>query len=182
MSPSIFSSADSPGSAFTKFLDRLNENGEIVFDLRQVKMLLQSDAYQFLNKKLENKKIGFLNFFDTHRRTLTQRSCRSLKSLCRYAIKMHVKRYPQDIEQFSLNPSITDRLLTFLTYENKYAFESYVWCSMVSFSFLFLLFLRCSMFLLFIRRVNGFPFSLSLSHSLRWQSSCACNQKRMKEM
>jgi hypothetical protein len=126
-SPLSSSSYDCHASIFSKFLQRLNDNGEIVFDWRQIKILLQSDTHQFLNKKLENKKIGLLNFLETHRRVLSSSlSCRSLKSFCRYTIKMHVKRFPQDIKQFSLYPSINDRLLTFLTYENKYAFESFV--------------------------------------------------------
>jgi len=89
-------------------------------------MLLQSDAYQFLNKKLENKKIGFINYFDTILRYQQENSCRSLKSLCRLSIKMHIKQYPNDIKSLSLYPSINDQLLTYLTYENKYAFQSFV--------------------------------------------------------
>ena len=122
-----FSSNDSSSSIFTKFVEQLKENGEVQFDLRQMKMLLQSDAYQFLNKKLENKKVGFVNFLETNLRILCNRcSSRTLKSLCRSTIKMQVKQFPQNIQQFSLLPSMNDRLLTYLTYENKYALESYV--------------------------------------------------------
>ncbi|UJR26278.1 hypothetical protein I4U23_007618 [Adineta vaga] len=117
---------DKDTSVFSKFLRKLYDNGEIYFDIRQIKVLLQSDAYQFLNKKLENKKIGFLNFFDTILRYQQETSCRTLKSLCRLTIKMHLKQFPNDIKHFSLYPSMTDRLLTYLTYENKYAFESSV--------------------------------------------------------
>jgi predicted SnoaL-like aldol condensation-catalyzing enzyme len=109
---------------FTKFLSKLYDNGEISFDIRQIRVLLQSDAYQYLNKKLENKKIGFINFFETILHYQRENSCRSLKSLCRLSIKMHIKQYPNDIKQLSLYPSINDQLLTYLTYENKYAFES----------------------------------------------------------
>jgi hypothetical protein len=94
--------------------------------MRQIKILLQSDAYQFLNKKLENKKIGFINFFEGNIRSQRSNSCRSLKSTCRLFIKMHIKQFPDDIKHLSLCPSMTDRLLTYLTYENKFAFESYV--------------------------------------------------------
>jgi hypothetical protein len=126
----IFSSEDNQkeknSSTFTKFLRQLHDNGEILFDIRQIKALLQSDSYQFLNKKLENKKLNFIHFFETILRYQKENSCRSLKSICRLAIKMRVKQFPNDIKQLSLYPSITDQLLTYLTYENKYAFESYV--------------------------------------------------------
>ena len=89
-------------------------------------MLLQSDAYQFINKKLENKKIAFLNFLETILHSPRESSCRSLKSLCRCTIKLHLKQYPDDIKQLTLFPSFTDQLLNYLTYENKYAFESLV--------------------------------------------------------
>ena len=113
-------------SIFSKFLRKLFDNGEVHFDMRQMKLLLQSDAYQFVNKKLENKKIGFINFFETIIRCQQETSCGTLKSLCRLKIKMHVEHFPNDIKHFSIYPSMTDRLLTYLTYENKYAFESYV--------------------------------------------------------
>jgi hypothetical protein len=67
-----------------------------------------------------------MNFFDTILRFQRENSCRSLKSLCRLAIKMHIKQYPNDIKQFPLYPSLNDQLLNYLTYENKYAFESFV--------------------------------------------------------
>ena len=125
-----FSSEENPKEkdslVFTKFLSKLYDNGEIVFDIRQIKLLLQSDAYQFLNKKLESKKIGFINFFETILRYQQENSCRSLKSICRLAVKTHIKQFPNDIQQLSLCPAMTDQLLTYLTYENKYAFESYV--------------------------------------------------------
>jgi hypothetical protein len=111
-------------SIFNKFLRKLYDNGEISFDKRQIRVLLQSDAYQFLNKKLENKKIGLVNFFDTILRFQQENSCRSLKSLCRLSIKMSIKQYPNDIQQLSVYPSLNDQLLNYLTYENKYAFES----------------------------------------------------------
>lgn len=102
------------------------DNGEINFDLRQVKLLLQSDGYQFLNKKLENKKLGFVNFFDTVIRYQQETSCRTLKSLCRLTIKTQVKQFPNDVKHLGAHPPLTDQLLAYLTYENKYAFESYV--------------------------------------------------------
>lgn len=102
------------------------DNGEIHFDLRQIRLLLQSDAYQFLNKKLENKKVGFLNFFETILRYQCDYSCRSLKSFCRLKIKMSIRQFPNDIKQLSLYPTMTDRLLNYLTYENKFALESFV--------------------------------------------------------
>ena len=55
-----------------------------------------------------------------------ENSCRSLKSICRLAIKMHLKQFPNDIKQLPIYPSLTNQLLAYLTYENKYAFESYV--------------------------------------------------------
>jgi hypothetical protein len=67
-----------------------------------------------------------MNFFDTILRFQRENSCRSLKSLCRISIKMHMKQFPNDIKQLPLHPSLTDQLLTYLTYENKYAFESFV--------------------------------------------------------
>ena len=93
-----------------------------------MKIILQSDSHQFLNKKLENKKIGLVNFLDQHIRPLStsSRSCRSLKSFCRWKIKMNVKEFPQDIQHLSLSPKIDQRLLTYLTYENKFASESFV--------------------------------------------------------
>jgi hypothetical protein len=117
---------DNDTSTFSKFLRKLIDNGEILFDMRQIKVLLQSDAYQFLNKKLENKKIGFINFFDPIICYQQENSCRSLKSICRLYIKMNIKQFPNDIKHLSLYPSINDQLLTYLTYENKYTFESYV--------------------------------------------------------
>lgn len=119
-------SKEKDGTIFNKFLRKFYDNGEILFDIRQIKVLLQSDSYQFINKKLENKKIGFINFFDTILRYQKENSCRSLKSLCRLTIKMHIKQYPNDIKSLSLYPSINDKLLTYLTYENEYAFESFV--------------------------------------------------------
>ncbi|CAF3566755.1 unnamed protein product, partial [Adineta steineri] len=118
---------DKDTSIFSKFLRKLYDNGEISFDIRQIKLLLQSDAYQFLNKKLENKKIGFINFFDTILRYQRETSCRSLKSICRLYIKTHIKQFPDDIKHLSLYPSMNDQLLAYLTYENKYAFESYMY-------------------------------------------------------
>jgi hypothetical protein len=105
---------------FEKFLQALDDNGEISFDLRQIKLLLQSDAHQFLNKKLENKKIGFVKFF-----TQQKNSCRSLKSICRLVIKMRVKQFPNDITQLNLFPAINDRLQYYLIYQNQFAFESH---------------------------------------------------------
>ncbi|CAF4688043.1 unnamed protein product, partial [Rotaria sp. Silwood1] len=106
-------------SLFNKFLRTLNDNGEISFNVHQIKVLLQSDEYQFLNKKLENKKIGFINFFETIIRYQQDNSCRSLKTICRLSIKMHIKQFPDDIKQLSTYPSMNDRLITYLTYENN---------------------------------------------------------------
>jgi hypothetical protein len=111
---------------FQKFLQALHDNGEISFNIRQIKFLLQTDAYQFINKKLENKKIGFINFFEKTIFSQQQNSCRSLKSLCRFVIKMNIKQYPHDITRLALFPSITDRLQQFLIYENPFALQSYV--------------------------------------------------------
>jgi hypothetical protein len=111
---------------FNKFLKALLDNGEISFDIRQIKILLQNDAYQFLNKKLENKKIGFINFLEKNISSQQQNTSRSLKSICRLVIKMNIKQYPNDIKQLGLFPSINDQLLNFLIYENQFAFESYV--------------------------------------------------------
>ncbi|CAF4247860.1 unnamed protein product [Rotaria magnacalcarata] len=111
---------------FSKFLRKLYDNGEIIFNSHQIKVLLQSDEFQFLNKKLENKKIGFLNFFDTIIRYQHENACRSLKSLCRLTVKTHIKHFPDDIKQLPLHSSANDRILSYLTYENKYTYESYV--------------------------------------------------------
>lgn len=111
---------------FRRFLRALHDNGEIHFDLRQVRLILQSDSHQFVNKKLENKKFDFMHFFERTISHQQQNSCRSLKSLCRLVIKIHVNQYPSDIKQLSLYPSINDRLLNFLIYDNKFAFQSYV--------------------------------------------------------
>jgi hypothetical protein len=91
-----------------------------------MKILFQSDIYQFLNKKLENKKIGFMNFCEKTIFYQQQNRCRSLKSICRFNIKMHIKQFPIDIKQLPLFPSINDQLQKFLTYENKFTFESHV--------------------------------------------------------
>jgi hypothetical protein len=111
---------------FNKFLKSLYDNGEIDFDICQIKILLQNDAYQFLNKKLENKKIGFMNFFEKNIYYQQQNSCRSLKSICRFVIKMNIKKYPNDIKYLTLFPSINERLQNFLIYQNQFAFESHV--------------------------------------------------------
>jgi len=111
---------------FNKFIKALHDNGEIYFDIRQIKILLQNDAYQFLNKKLDNKKINFLNFFEKTIYSQQQNSCRSLKSICRLVIKMHIKQYPNDIKQLTLLPLINDQLPNFLIYENQFALKSYV--------------------------------------------------------
>jgi hypothetical protein len=73
---------------FKKFLRALHDNGEVHFDIRQIKLLLQNEAYQFVNKKLENKKFDFINFFEKNISHQQQNSCRSLKSICRLFIKM----------------------------------------------------------------------------------------------
>lgn len=67
-----------------------------------------------------------MNFFDTVLHYQKENSCRSLKSICRLSIKMNVKQFPDDIKQLSMYPSMKDQLLKYLTFENKYAFESYV--------------------------------------------------------
>ena len=110
---------------FAKFLSKLYDNGEILFSLHQIKILLQSEEYQFLNKKLENKKVDFINFFQTIIRYQHENSCRSLKSICRLSIKTNIKQFPDGIKQLSTYPSMNDRFLTYLTYENKYALDSY---------------------------------------------------------
>ncbi|CAF1607965.1 unnamed protein product [Rotaria sp. Silwood1] len=109
---------------FQKFLNILYNNGEIYFNLHQIKILLKNDAYQFLNKKLENKKIDFIKFLETNIFYRQRNSCRTLKSICRIYIKMHIKQYPNDIKQLKLFPFINDQLHMFLIYENKFAFES----------------------------------------------------------
>ncbi|CAF4666440.1 unnamed protein product, partial [Rotaria magnacalcarata] len=109
---------------FHKFLDALYDNGEINFDLHQIRSLLKSDAYRFLNKKLENKKVDFIKFLETNICCRQRSSCRKLKSLCRLSIKMHIKQYPADIKQLSTLPLINDQLETYLIYENKLCFKS----------------------------------------------------------
>ena len=106
---------------FRKFLQALNDNGEVHFDIRQIKLLLQSDAYQFVDKKLDNKKLDFMNFLSQQ-----LNSCRSLKSICRLSIKMNIKQFPNDIKKLNLFPAINDRLHHFLIYENQFVWESYV--------------------------------------------------------
>lgn len=112
--------------SFKKFLHALHENGEIHFDIRQIKQLLQTEAHQFLNQKLENKKLGFIQFLERNLLAQQQNSCRSLKSICRMMIKNNLKHYPSDIQQLNLIPMINEQLQQFLTYENQFAFESYV--------------------------------------------------------
>ncbi|CAF1565468.1 unnamed protein product, partial [Rotaria sordida] len=109
---------------FHKFLNALYDNGEIYFDIHQIKILLKNDAYQFLNKKLENKKIDFIKFLETNIFYRQRNSCRTLKSICRLSIKMHIKQYPNDIKQLKSFPLINDQLQMFLIYENRFAFES----------------------------------------------------------
>ncbi|CAF3182797.1 unnamed protein product [Rotaria socialis] len=110
---------------FHKFLDALYDNGEINFDLHQIRSLLKSEAYRFLNKKLENKKIDFIKFFETNICCRQRNSCRKLKSICRLSIKMHIKQYPADIKQLSTLPLINGQLVeTYLIYENEFGFKS----------------------------------------------------------
>lgn len=111
---------------FEKFLQTLYDNGEINFDIRQIKILLQNNLYQFINKKLENKKIDFINFCEKNLISQQQNSCRSLKSICRFVIKMNVKQYPHDIKYLTLLPKINGQLKNFLIYQNQFAFESYI--------------------------------------------------------
>ncbi|UJR22748.1 hypothetical protein I4U23_025780 [Adineta vaga] len=134
-SPALYSSLpnlyqynkDEERETFRRFLCAIHDNGEISFDLRQIRLILQSDGYQFVNKKLENKKFDFIHFFERNILYQQQNVCRSLKSLCRLVIKMRIKQYPTDIKQLSLYPFINDRLLNFLIYNNnKFAFQSYV--------------------------------------------------------
>jgi len=106
---------------FNKFLKYLHNNGEIYFDIRQIKLILQNESYQFINQKLENKKIDFIKFFEKNICYQQQNSCRSLKSLCRFIIKMNIKQYPNDIKQLRLFPSINNQLQKFLTYDNQFA-------------------------------------------------------------
>ncbi|CAF1091010.1 unnamed protein product [Rotaria sordida] len=113
------SQQEKDSNLFNKFLCKIYDNGEITFNLNQIKLLLRSDEYQFLNKKLENKKIGFMNFFETIIHYQQENSCRSLKSICRLSIKMHIKQFPDDIKQLSTSPLMNDRLITYLTYENN---------------------------------------------------------------
>ena len=94
--------------------------------MRQLKQLLQTDAHQFLNHKLENKRVAFIQFLERNLRAQQRASCRSLKSICRVLIKRTLKHYPSDIQQLTLIPAINDQLHHFLTYENQFAFESYV--------------------------------------------------------
>ncbi|CAF0758676.1 unnamed protein product [Didymodactylos carnosus] len=116
--------SQSHNDLFEKFLNILYQNGEIQFDLRQIKNLLQMEAYQFINKKLENKKVGFIQFIETIDKKYGQNMKPStLKSLCRYRIKMCLKQFPIDIRQ--LNMSISENLQKYLSYDNKYIFESY---------------------------------------------------------
>ena len=94
--------------------------------MRQMKQLLQTDAHQFLNHKLENKRVAFIQFLERNLRAQQRASCQSLKSICRVLIKRTLKHYPSDIQQLTLIPAINDQLHHFLTYENQFAFESYV--------------------------------------------------------
>ncbi len=105
---------------FEKFLQALDDNGEISFDISQIKLLLQSDVYQFLNKKLENKKVDLIKFFSQQKN-----SCRSLKSICRLVIKMHIKQFPNDIKNLPSLPIINDQLQHFLIYQNPFTFKSH---------------------------------------------------------
>lgn len=130
-SPSLYSlsSQSSPIDeqiTFKKFLQALHDNGEIHFDIRQIKHLLQSEAFQFLNEKLENKKIGLMHFLEKNIFAQQEKSCRSLKSICRLVIKMNVKQYPSDIQQLTLIPAISEQLQHFVTYRNQFTYESYV--------------------------------------------------------
>ena len=119
--PYSFHDEDSKES-FEKFLRALDENGEIEFDLRQVKHLLQTDAYRFINHKLESRKFDFMKFFERN----LSKSCRSLKSICRIQIKLNIQHYPHDIKQLTLIPGLTDHLERYLIYENKFTFDSNV--------------------------------------------------------
>lgn len=131
-SPSIYSllsenlplTKDAEKNIFQKFIDAIYENGEIHFDLHQIQMMLKSETYRFLNKKLENKKIDFIKFLETNVLYRQKKSCRTLKSICRFSIKMHIKQYPTDIKRLSSLPFINSRLQNYLTYSNKFAFLS----------------------------------------------------------
>lgn len=101
----------------------MKENGEVHVDLRQLKVVLQSENFQFLNKKLENRRVGFLNFVENLFRV---RSVRTLKSFCRSTIKMEMKFYPENVERLSIGRQLNERLRSFLTFDNKFAFDSFV--------------------------------------------------------
>ena len=117
------SNKDDEKETVKKFLHALDDNGEIYFDIRQIKILLQSDAYQFLNKKLETKKNDFLNFLEKNICYPQQNSCRSLKSICRLLIKMHIKQYPNDIKQLIIFPTISDHLQNFFNLQKSIRFR-----------------------------------------------------------
>lgn len=106
--------SDDIHSTFERFLVALQESGEIHFNREMVLSLLHQDALQFLQRKLSSTKRDFLSFLETHR--LLHRYSRSLKSLCRQIIKMHVQHYPDDIEQFSCSAL----LRSYLLYEDSF--------------------------------------------------------------
>lgn len=106
--------------AFERFLVALDDNGELDFDLSQVRCFLHDDAHRFLLKKLQNNSLGFLSFLE---RQLFSRRCRSLKSICRQRIKMQIQHFPTDIQQLRLLARMTTQLQTFLIYDNQFVLE-----------------------------------------------------------
>lgn len=124
-SPNIYQySKRDEKETFHRFLRALHDNGEVHFDLRQVRTLVPSEAHQFVNKKLENKKFEFMNFIERTVVYQQRNCCRSLKSLCRLTIKMNLKRFPQDIQALPSYPPINSRLQSYLAYSNPFAFQS----------------------------------------------------------
>lgn len=132
-SPSVYSFLPSANSLFSendeqetfhKFLNAIHDNGEIHFEPQYIRILLQTDAYKFLNKKLENKKFDFMHFLQANILHQQRKSCRTLKSLCRLSIKMHINQYPNDIKQLKIFPFINNQLYAYLTYDNRFYLES----------------------------------------------------------
>jgi hypothetical protein len=108
---------------FEKFLDALDNNGEIKFTCRQIDTILEHDAYRFTTKKLQHRTKDFTNFLHNHLVYREKNRCRSLKSLCRQSIKMNIEHYPNDIEQLTCISSLNIQLRTYLVYENRFVID-----------------------------------------------------------
>ena len=133
-SPSVYLYASSSSSTladqqivFKRFQQLLHDNGENHFDQQTIRRFLHNNTtYQFINRKLENKKSNLINFMEKTIIYQQKNTCRSLKSLCRIVIKTNLRQYPDDVKQLTLYSTMNEQLQNFLVFSNPFVFESTV--------------------------------------------------------